>query len=89
MAGNSIISAKGVKRRYVMGDEEEPLDKAKVVHQAKEGGRFERAAIVAMEDEWTALGGNVFAEISAIAAAHEDPRVAEADNVVLLRGRSR
>ena len=38
----------------------------KLVHQAKDGGRFERAAIVAMEDEWTALGGNVFAEISAL-----------------------
>ena len=32
---------------------------------------------------------SVFAQISAIAAAHEDPRIADADNVVVLRGRSR
>ena len=38
----------------------------KLVHEAKDGGRFERAAIIAMEDEWTALRGDVFAEISAL-----------------------
>lgn len=32
---------------------------------------------------------SVFTEISAIAAAHDDPRIADADNVVVLRGRSR
>ena len=37
-----------------------------MVHEAKDGGRFERAAIIAMEDEWTALRGDVFAEISAL-----------------------
>ena len=38
----------------------------KLVHEAKDGGRFEGAAIVSMEDEWTALGGEIFAEMSAL-----------------------
>lgn len=37
----------------------------KLVHETKDGGRFEGAAIVSMEDERSVLDGDVFAEMSA------------------------